>query len=96
MKPCPCGCGRPVQPGRTYGWQGCYLRVNRERARAMGLRGGREGARTRLALHRMRLLDRFRHLDRDDAIVAAWAAGIASRKRRDLRARKAGKAANAA
>ena len=89
---CPCGCPLPVKPGNTYAMSACWLRAHPERAKAMGFKGGKEGGRARQETHRQRLLDRFRHLDRDAAIVAAYNAGVHLHKVRRNRARKAAKA----
>lgn len=42
---CPCGCARPVTPGRTYAAAGCYWKVagsEKRQARARAAVGGPE------------------------------------------------------
>jgi hypothetical protein len=96
MTRCPCGCPGIVKTGNTYARSSCasqHLRqVDPVRWLAARRRGGREGGKTRAITQRARLIERLRNLDRDDAIWAAWQAGLHAR-RVAWQARKAAKAA---
>lgn len=89
MKLCPCSCGRPVKPRRTYASKGCYWRAHKGRAQQMGAEGARVGHVVRGAA----IVEKFAHLDRPAAILAAiqWAWKI--RRQRAYRKRKASRAA---
>lgn len=63
--PCPCGQHRT----RT----GCAgARYFATRTRAQMSRWGREGGKANAILDSMAILERYQHLDRDEAILSAW------------------------
>lgn len=49
---------------------------------------GREGGRTSAVISRLNILDRYRHLDRDDAIVSAWKDALMLQTKRRYRVRQ--------
>lgn len=96
MIACPCSCGRHVKPGNTYASPGCWMSTAEGRARiSRGQRQqwGKEGGKARTALWRQAVLDRFRHLDRDAAILAAVEWSRVTTVRRQWRAKQASEAA---
>ena len=84
MKSCPCGCNGVVPPRRVYASKGCYLRAHKGHARQIG----REGAKTGHVVRGAAIVEKFAHLDRPRAILAAiqWAWKV--RRQRAYRARR--------
>lgn len=78
-----CSCG---QHRNEAGCRGAdFLR---SQPREFRQRNGREGGRAQSFLAREKVLDRYRHLDRDDAIVQAWRDALHTRKLRWYRAKR--------
>lgn len=90
---CPCHCGQPVKPGNRYAGPGCYMRTpqGRAHARKIGKANAREGGVANQTLWRHQVLDRFRHLDRDAAILAAveWSRLVTVRRHWRAKQRRA-------
>jgi hypothetical protein len=88
MTTCPCGCNQLVKPKRTYASKGCYLRANKGIARELG----KEGAKTGHVVRGEAIAEKFMHLPKPAAILAAvqWAWKV--RRQRKYRARKASNA----
>jgi hypothetical protein len=73
-----------VKPRRIYASKGCYLRAHKGLAQQMG----REGGKTAYIVRGAAIVEKFAHLDRDQAILAAIQWGEKRSRQRAYRERR--------
>jgi hypothetical protein len=67
--PCPCGCPRPVKPGKRFARGSCHLRWMSPGERR---RAGREGGLTSGRSRRDACIERYLQMDPRAGLIAAW------------------------